>query len=177
MRPEEEEKATLHSTPLAAAAAATVHVTVAAAITTISPNVRNSVRTVIATIGLEAEANRKGTEAVADAEEEEKEEDSTGPIYSQEEQEDQEERHQQEGLATTTGTAAASMALAKRRDSTTNTTTKMKVRTIPQASKTSTGNSTRKTIEAAEAGTSADGHVRGVHSITLGGGQRRGKLL
>jgi hypothetical protein len=138
---------------------------------------KNIVRTVIATMSLEAEANCEGTVAVADAEEEEKEEDSTGPIYSQEEQEEQEERHQQEGLATTTGTAAASMALAKRRDRTTNTTTNMEARTIHQASTTSTGNSTRKTIEAAEAGTSADGHVPGVHSITLRGGQRRGKLL
>jgi hypothetical protein len=72
MRPEEEEKATLHSTPLAAVAAAAGHATVAAALTTISPIVRNIVRTVIATIDLEAEANCEGTEAVADAEEEEK---------------------------------------------------------------------------------------------------------
>jgi hypothetical protein len=54
-----------------AAAAATAHVTDVAAITTKSLNVRNIVRTVIATINLEAEVNREGTEAVADAEEEE----------------------------------------------------------------------------------------------------------
>jgi hypothetical protein len=176
MRLAQEEKATLHLTLLAAAAAAAAHVTVAAAITTISQNVRNIVRTVIAIISLEAEANHEGTEAVADVEEEEKEEDSTGPIHRQEEQEDQEERHQQEGSATTTG-MAASMALARKMDSTTNTTTNIRVRTIPPASTTSTGNSTRKTIEAAEAGTLADGHVRGVHSLTLGGGQCCGQLL
>jgi hypothetical protein len=54
-----------------AAAAAAAHVTDVAAITTISPNVRNIVRTVIATINLEAEVSREGTEAVADAKEEE----------------------------------------------------------------------------------------------------------
>jgi hypothetical protein len=52
-----------------AAAAAAAHVTDVAAITTISPNVRNIVRTVIATINLEAEVSREGTEAVADAKE------------------------------------------------------------------------------------------------------------
>jgi hypothetical protein len=46
-------------------------VTDVAAITTISPNVQNIVRTAIATINLEAEVNREGT----DAEEEETEED------------------------------------------------------------------------------------------------------
>jgi cobalamin biosynthesis protein CobT len=91
-----------------AAAAAAAPVTDVAVITTISPNVRNIVRTVIATINLEAEVNREGTEAVADAEEEqetqdEKEEDSTECIHKQEEEE-QEERHREEGSATTTGT-------------------------------------------------------------------------
>jgi hypothetical protein len=83
MRPEEEEKATLQSTPLAAASTPLVamavkhggHATVAAALPTISPNVRNNVKTVIAIRDLEVEVNREGTEAVEDAEE-----DSTGPI-------------------------------------------------------------------------------------------------
>jgi hypothetical protein len=151
------------------------HVTDVAAITTILPNVWNIVRTVIATINLKAEVNPEATEAVADAEEEETEEDSTGRIHKQEEEE-QEERHQEEGSTTTTGTEA-SMALAKKMDSMTNTTKNMGVRTIPPASTTSTGNSTRKTIEAAGAGTPADGHVRDVHSLTLRGGQCRGQLL
>jgi hypothetical protein len=112
-----------------AAAAAAAPVTDVAVITTISPNVRNIVQTFIATIHLEAEVSREGTEAVADAEEDQEtqdgtEEDSTECIHKQEEEE-REGRHREEGLATTTtatGTAA-SMALAKKMDSTTNTTT------------------------------------------------------
>jgi hypothetical protein len=51
------------------------HATVAAALPITSPNVRNSVKTIIAIRDLEGEVNREGTEAVEDAEE-----DSTGPI-------------------------------------------------------------------------------------------------
>ena len=69
------------------------------------------------------------------------------------------------------------MVLAKSRNNATNTATNMMGTMIHQVSTTSTGNSTRKTIEAAEAGTSADRHVRDIHSITLGGGYRGGKLL
>ena len=83
MRPAEEEKATLQSTHSAAASTPSAaiadkhaaHATVAAALPITSPNVRNSVKTIIAIRDLEVEVNREGTEAVEDAEE-----DSTGPI-------------------------------------------------------------------------------------------------
>jgi hypothetical protein len=110
-------------------AASGAPVTGAAVITTISQNVRNIFQTVIAKINLEAKVSRKGTEAVADAEEDqetqdETEEDSIKCIHKQDEEE-QEGRNLEEGLATTTtatGTAA-SMTLAKKIYSTTKTRT------------------------------------------------------
>jgi hypothetical protein len=167
MRPEQEGKATLQSMHLGAAAAP---VTDAAVMTFI-----------VTKTNFEVEVSHEGAEAVADTEEdqetqEEVEEDSNKHTYRRG-KEEQEGHLPEEDLATTTTGTAASMAWGEKMNSMTSTATNYRVTTTHPASTTSTGNSTRKTIEAAGAGTSADRDVSNIHSITFGGRHRRSKLL
>jgi hypothetical protein len=179
MRPEQEGKATLQSMHLGAAAAPVMD----AAVSTITLLlVLSPVPTVIATkTNLEVEVSHKGAEAVADAEEDleiqgEVEEDSKERTFRREEEEQEGLLPEGDSATTTTGTAA-SMALGEKMNSMTSTATNYRVTTTHPASTTSTGNSTRKTIEATGAGTSADGEVCNIHSITLGGRHRRSEIL
>jgi hypothetical protein len=150
------------------------HVTDAAVLTTILRLVLSPVRTVIATAtNLEAEVIRAGAEEVADAEEDQEkqedvEEDSNGRIYRIEEEEQEVDLPGRNSVETTTAGAAASMASVERMNSTMSTTTNIRATATHPASTTSTGNLTRKTTEAAEAGTSAgEGDICNIYIITL----------
>jgi hypothetical protein len=173
MRLEQEGKATLQSMHLGAAA---VPVTDAAVSTTTLLLVLTPVPTVMATkTNLEVKVSHEGAEAVAETQDE-VEEDSNERTYRREEEEQEGLLPEGDSATTTTGTAA-SMASGEKRNSMTSTATNYRVTTTHPASTTSTGNSTRQTIEAAGAGTSADGDVRNIHSITLGGRHRCSELL